>query len=137
MAMMNLMIGLRKLGAEPLLLGTEPSQIYRPYFERLEGVGIKIVYWGRGAGGTFYWAGLLAAATKMALKGSVDVLHAHTPKEGVVLSLVSRLTGRPLVYTFEGDPLLELRLQERRLYDEALHRQFLREIVRNSAALAD
>ena len=136
MAMMNLMIGLRKLGAEPLLLGTEPTQIYRPYFERLEEVGIKIVYWGRGAVGASYWAGLLAAATKIVLKGSVDVLHAHTPKEGMVLSLVSRLTGRPLVYTFEGDPLLELRFQKRRLYDEALHRQFLREIVRNSAALA-
>lgn len=136
MAMMNLMIGLRRLGAEPLLLGTEPSRIYRPYFERLEEVGVKVIYWGRGAVGASYWAGLLAAATKIALKGSVDVLHAHTPKEGLVLSLVSRLTGKPLVYTFEGDPLLELRFQKRRLYDEALHRQSLHEIVGTAVALA-
>lgn len=107
MAMFNLMIGLLRLGHEPILVSSTPSQRYASLFERLEKIGVDVRFIGRAHSGLFHWIKLTSHVLARLNSYDVDLVHLHLPKEAVFIYYASKLFHVPIVSTFEGDPFLE------------------------------
>jgi len=107
MAMFNLMLGLSRLGVEPILLSTRPAGRYRRFYSRLSGEGVKLLIADKELRGLKYWLWLFKEAVKQIRVNRIHLAHCHGTKEAFIVGLAARLTGRKMVYTVEGDPLTE------------------------------
>jgi glycosyltransferase involved in cell wall biosynthesis len=107
MAMFNLMLGLRRLGHEPLLVASEPTNAYSNFFHRLSAAGVKTHFF-KASSGLTHWTRLASSLLANLRRYEIDLAHLHLPKEAAFIHGVLRMHGRPVVSTFEGDPFLEI-----------------------------
>ncbi len=114
MALLHLALGFSGLGVEPVLLTTPPLAGYRRLYRRLAGCGVVLVVSRWRWRGLVYWLWLAFAAVLAVKRLRVDMIHCHGTKEAAVLGLVGRLLGRRVVYTVEGDPLMEVYYADKR-----------------------
>lgn len=114
MAMIHLMLGLPLVGVKPILVATHPDPSYRKLFERLREKGVKLVLSGRRFKGTLFWIWLFFAVLRNIRKFRVNLVHCHGTKESVVVGLMAKILRRKVVYTVEGDPILEIMFSPRR-----------------------
>lgn len=112
MAMFNLMLGLRKMGLQPILISTLPARRYAPLYEKLVSSGVRVIYIGHHYGGMVHWPTLIKAVVRTLRKVGGDLLHAHTPKEAFSIAISTRIIDRRFIYTIEGDPLSEVHYAE-------------------------
>ena len=110
MAMAHLMLGLPSVGVEPILLATPPKPSYRSLFRRLREKGVKLVLSRRRFERALFWIWLFFAALKSIRGFRINLVHCHGTKEAAVVGLAARLMGRKVVYTVEGDPIMEIAL---------------------------
>lgn len=108
MAMLNLMIGLAKLGHRPLLLSTSHPARYSRLFSEVEAAGVRLLGAVHGGAGGAYWTILAGRVARAIARLSPDLIHVHSPKEALSTAPASKLLRVPMVATFEGDPVLEL-----------------------------
>lgn len=115
MAMLHLMLGLRKVGVQPILLSTPPLPRYRLIYRRLREKGVRIVFFGgRALSGVGYWPLLFLKVLWAVRSLRVDIVHCHGSKEAAVAGLAAKLAGGRVLYTVEGDPLMEIAYAPRR-----------------------
>ena len=115
MAMLHLMLGLRGVGVQPVLLSTPPLPRYRRIYQRLREKGVRIVFFGgRALGGAGYWPLLFLKVLWAVRRLGVNVVHCHGSKEAAVAGLAAKLAGGRVLYTVEGDPLMEVAYAPRR-----------------------
>ena len=109
MAVLHLMLGLKDVGIQPVLLSTPPLPRYRFIYRRLVERGVRVVlFGGRPLGGAGYWLTLFFEVLRAIRRLGVDLVHCHGSKEAAVVGLAAKLAGRPVVFTVEGDPLMEV-----------------------------
>ncbi|GBC71881.1 N-acetyl-alpha-D-glucosaminyl L-malate synthase [Candidatus Calditenuaceae archaeon HR02] len=108
MAMMHLAMGLAKLGHEPLILTSKPAPKYSLLFDRLRRASVRVISSGRDYRSILYWVWLFFKTIQTARAFGVDVVHCHGTKETVVVGAAAKLARKPVLYTLEGDPLIEL-----------------------------
>ncbi len=107
MAMFHLMLGLPKMRVEPILLSTKPSVKYMRFYRRLREEGVKLVIADRQLRGLAYWFWLFRNSVKQLKESKIPIAHCHGTKEALVVGLAAKITGRKIVYTVEGDPVVE------------------------------
>ncbi|MEM2042670.1 MAG: glycosyltransferase family 4 protein [Nitrososphaerota archaeon] len=110
MAMMHLAIGLASLGHEPIVLTSRPASKYSYLFERLRRSGVRVLSFGGDYRSILYWVWLFFRTLRTIRTMAVDIVHCHGTKEAVVVGVAAKLARKPVVYTLEGDPLIELQL---------------------------
>ncbi|MEM3397519.1 MAG: glycosyltransferase family 4 protein [Nitrososphaerota archaeon] len=109
MAMMHLMLGLASIEkAEPILLSTPPHHDYLKLYKRLLEKNVKIVLSRHAFKSLIYWVWLLFSSIKTIKRYRVDIVHCHGTKEALIVGLAAKLLRRKIVYTVEGDPILEI-----------------------------
>ena len=135
MALIHLMLGLPSVGVKPILLATPPKPSYRSLFKRLREKGVKLILSRRRFGGALFWIWLFFAALKSIRDFRINVVHCHGTKEAVVIGLAAKLLKRKIVYTVEGDPILEMVYSPKRY--SALERIVLTSCWRLGLRLAD
>jgi len=106
---MNLMLGLSSKGIEPILLSTPPAKHYRWLYSRLRSRGVRLILSKRAFGGLSFWIWLFIAAINAVKRFGIDLVHCHGTKEAFFVGLAAKLLRRSVIYTVEGDPLLEIR----------------------------
>ncbi len=109
MAMLHLLLGLPSQGVKPILLSTKPLPRFRFIYERLREKGVEIIFFGDPIGGVWFWLKLFLESIRVIKEKNVGLVHCHGTKEALVVGLAAKLLGRKMVYTVEGDPLLEMR----------------------------
>jgi glycosyltransferase involved in cell wall biosynthesis len=107
MAMFNLMVGLRRLGHEPVLVASKPINAYSHLFYRLREAGVEMHFF-KAHSGLIHWTRLASTILTNLKKYEIDLAHLHLPKEAAFIHNVLRMHGKPVVSTFEGDPFLEI-----------------------------
>lgn len=133
MAMMHLAMGLARLGHEPLILTSKPAPKYSPLFNRLRSAGVRTISSGRDYRSILYWVWLFFKVIQTARVFGVDLVHCHGTKEAVVVGAGAKLARKPVLYTLEGDPLIELQLAGA----GTLSRLFMRVLLSLGLWLAD
>lgn len=110
MAMIHLILGLASIRkVEPILLSTPPRQDYLKLYKRLLEKNVKIVfsrYVFRSS--LLYWVWLFFSSLKTIKRFRIDIVHCHGTKEALIVGLAAKLLRRKIVYTVEGDPILEI-----------------------------
>ena len=114
MALMHLMLGLPSRGVKPVLLSTPPAKPYRLLYSRLKAKGVELALSRRGFKGFLYWIWLFFAVIKAIKRFRISIVHCHGTKEAFFAGLAAKLLRRRVVYTVEGDPLLEISLSPER-----------------------
>lgn len=131
MAMFNLMIGLLRLGHEPVLIATTPSKKYEDHFERLRKIGVEMHFTGTAHSGLTHWLRLASHALTNLNRYNIDLVHLHLPKEAAFLFYTLKSLHIPVVSTFEGDPFLEAR------FDVTFDKGIIIKVGSNLMAMAD
>lgn len=108
MAMLHLLLGLREAGVEGILLSTPPLPRFRFIYERLKEKGVKVRFFGKPRGGLWFWPRLFLEVLKTLREEDVSLVHCHGTKEAALVGLAAKLGGRRVIYTVEGDPVLEM-----------------------------
>ena len=135
MALIHLMLGLPRVGVKPILLATPPKPSYRSLFKRLREKGVKLILSRRRFGGALFWIWLFFAALKSIRDLRINLVHCHGTKEAAVIGLAAKLLRRKIVYTVEGDPILEMAYSPKRY--STLERIVLTSCWRLGLRLAD
>lgn len=109
MAMIHLILGLASIkNFEPILLSTPPKQEYLKIYKRLLEKNVKIILSRFAFRGLLYWIWLFFSSLKTIKKYRINIVHCHGTKEAVIVGLVAKLLRKKIVYTVEGDPVLEI-----------------------------
>lgn len=114
MALMHLMLGLPSKGVKPILLSTPPAKPYVRLYSRLRLKGVNIALSRRVFKGFIFWIWLFFSAIRAIKRFKIDLIHCHGTKEAFFVGLAARLLRRRVVYTVEGDPLLEIHFSPER-----------------------
>jgi len=130
MAMFNLIIGLKRLGHDPILLASTPVRAYSHLFDRLRNMGVEMHFFSASSGVT-HWVRLANIVLARLRRYEVDLAHLHLPKEAAFIHSVLRMYKKPIVSTFEGDPFLEV------LFDDSFERGLLVKLGSHCMARSD
>jgi len=114
MALMHLMLGLSSRGVKPVLLSTPPAKPYRLLYSRLKAKGVELALSRRCFKGFLYWIWLFFAVIRAIKRFGISIVHCHGTKEAFFAGLAAKFLRRRIVYTVEGDPLLEISLSPER-----------------------
>ena len=134
-ALMHLMLGLPSIGVKPILLSTPPRKDYLKLYRRLRERGVELILSKKRFRGALFWIWLTLSSLKAIKSLGIDLVHCHGTKEAAFVGLAAKLLKRRVVYTVEGDPLLEMSFSPRRY--GMLDRVSLKILWRLGLSLAD
>lgn len=130
-AMFNLMSGLSRIGHQPVLVTSNPSEQYETFFSRLEDLGVEIHKIGAAQSGFIHWVRLVKYVLTEIRSLNVDLAHLHLPKEAAFIFSILKSRRIPIISTFEGDPFFEM------LYEPHINRGLVVKIGSHLMAKAD